>query len=479
MRLLNINEKLDFPLDLDRIRREVEDFDPGLIGFSVVTNQYEHALEIARFLKGIRATPIVCGGVHCTMTPETVAAEDCFDYVCVGEGEGALLDLATRLEAGEPTDAIPNLVLRRDGRTVRNPVRPFVSLDDLPFKDYEIFDFQRLIDAKNGWVGIMASRGCPFRCSYCFNHRMVDIYKRDTGLSGKALNYIRMHPPEEVARELEYLVTNYHNITTFIFDDDIFTIDKDYLRDVCERYARITDIPFVCNAHVRFFDEETADMLKRAGCRMVKFGLESGSPRVRDQIMHRHMNNDDIARAFRAAHGAGLETSAFVMLGMPGETWEDVDQTVELLATIKPSRFRWSIFFPFTNTDAYDMAHDGGHIDFEKMKRMENFMEASCLKFPPELDLRIRRLRRTLPWEVNRRAGLAVDAYSEALDEAEALDTDAWDAAQAETLDRDKAISQRLMDAKKPHYHIKYNEFMAILEPEGDRAPLAAREAAR
>jgi len=468
--LLNINDKLDFPLNLGRIKREALAFKPDLIGFSVVTNQYPNALRIAQALKPDFPVPFVGGGVHFTMAPELAMEDNVWDFVCVGEGEGALLDLVERLEQGELTNNIPNMVFRRDSAIVRNPVRPFVSLKSLPPTDYELFDFQQMIDAKNGWVSLMASRGCPFRCSYCFNHRMVDIYRRDTGLTGKQLNYIRMRPPQEVADEVCHILDNYRNITIFIFDDDILTLRNDYLRELCDLYKEITAIPFVCNAHVRYFDEETAAILKGAGCRMVKFGLESGSPRVRDQILHRRMSNDEIAKAFATAHEAGLQTSAFVMLGLPDETMEDLDLTIDLLARIKPSRFRWSIFFPFVNTDAYEMSVQGGHINQDKLASLSNFMEASCLDFGPEQNLRIRKLRRTLPWEVNVRAGLEPETYAPLLREIAEMDAQAWDAVEGNLPARDKALSEALKKSDRAHYAIKYNEFMAVREPEPPEA---------
>ena len=111
---------------------------------------------------------------------------------------------------------------------------------------------------------------------------------------------------------------------------------------------------FVCNAHVRMFDEETASILKEAGCRIVKFGVESGSDRIRRDALHRYMTNRDIENAFGAAHKFGLHTSAFVMIGLPGEEKADVMETIRLLSRVRPGRFRWTLFFPFIGTKAYE-----------------------------------------------------------------------------------------------------------------------------
>ena len=159
--LLDINDKLGFGPDLERIRAESERFDPDIICFSLLTNQFRLACEIAAYLRRhFRDVPFLAGGIHATMAPEVTLETGLFDFLCVGEGEGASCELVDRLERGAETTRIRNIWYRdSDGTIHANPVRPFVSLDTLPIKDYEIFDFQRMINAKDGWVGLMTSRG--------------------------------------------------------------------------------------------------------------------------------------------------------------------------------------------------------------------------------------------------------------------------------------------------------------------------------
>jgi radical SAM superfamily enzyme YgiQ (UPF0313 family) len=123
-----------------------------------------------------------------------------------------------------------------------NPLGPLPELTELPLKDYESMDFQRLIDAKNGWVGLMASRGCPFSCTYCFNHLMVEAYKKDLHCGFQGLHYIRRFTVGQMLEEIEYLLKNYRNIRMFIFDDDLFTFDKAAVREFCG-HRRVTQIP--------------------------------------------------------------------------------------------------------------------------------------------------------------------------------------------------------------------------------------------
>jgi Fe-S oxidoreductase len=276
-KLINLNEKLAKLPDDKEIQRIIEEYNPGLIGFSTVTPQYQYALKIAKFIKGFCKTPIVCGGIHATMVPEEVVEEECFDYVCVGEGEEAVLELADNIEKGVDTRRIANIWSKDKGKVVSNSVRALPKLVDLPRKDYELFDFQGMIDAEGGWVRLMTSRGCPFKCTYCFNHSIVERYKEETGSSTKDLNYIRRHDVDEIIDEIIYLLENYKNITTFIFDDDIFTSNKTYLKEFCEKYKKSVKVPFVANAHIRAFDDKQGQkLLKDAGCMIIKFGLEVG-----------------------------------------------------------------------------------------------------------------------------------------------------------------------------------------------------------
>ena len=462
-KLLNLNEKLGYPLDWDRIKKDIESFAPQLIGISMVTNQYRYCREIAAAIKKEFNIPIIGGGIHATADPEGVMDSGYFDFVCIGEGENALKELVARLERGEDYTDIPNLWVRLNGKVIRNKVSPFVDLATLPPKDYELFDFQQMIDAKGGWVGVMASRGCPYRCTYCFNHQMVNIYKNDLQVTEGALHYIRYHPVSAVIKELRYLINTYQNIKTFIFDDDIFTLDKSYLREFCKSYRQEIGIPFVVNGHVKNFDSERANLLKESGCIIVKFGLESGSERIRREILRRPMTNQEIIKSFAVAHQAGLHTSAFVMFGFPYETKEDILMTIKLLAQIKPGRFRWSIFFPYINTDAYLIAQRGGFINEAKMNTLDNFFEESCLDFGPELNFWMEKLQKIFPWYVNAATDWpCAPKYADLVRRVEELSPEEWREIKEGILRQDQKISAQMVKSGNIHFAIKYNSFMGV-----------------
>ena len=462
-KLINLNEKLGFDLDLNYIKREILSYQPDLIGFSVVTNQYKFAKEIADSIRKYWKSPVVCGGVHATMDPEGVLKDGLFDYACVGEGEDALLDLVHYLEKGKKATDIPNIWTKENGYIIKNPVRPFIDLTRLPLKDYELFDFQRMIDAKNGWVGLMVSRGCPFKCSYCFNHRIVEIYKNDLKVPANKLKYIRFHPHEQVFKEIGYLLERYKNIKTFIFDDDLFTYNRKYIEKFLSEYKIKVKVPFVVNGHVMVFDDKIASLLKDAGCIIVKFGLESGSERIRRDVLRRYMSNKKIEEAFRSADKKGIHTSAFVMIGIPKETKEDLFATIDLIARIKPGRFRWSIFFPYKGTYAYTISEREGLIDYKKMFNLPNFTDESCLDFGEEHNLLIDKLAHIFPWYVNMRAGFPASfIYEKRVKEIEQMGREKWDSFKKEVLYIDEELSKKALAIGSHHYAIKYNRFTAV-----------------
>ena len=454
--LLNINEKLGYPMDMARIKKDILAFRPDMIGFSVLTNQYKYALEIARDIRGYIDVPILFGGIHVTMDPVETLTRDEVDLICVGEGELALAEL---LETGDPR-GVGNIGRKDREALVIEPLRPYADITALPFKDYEIFNFQQMIDAKDGWVGLTASRGCPFRCTYCLNHKIIGLYK-ENGHMPK--HYIRRHTVDQMIGEIEYLLGRYNGIKMFIFDDDIFTFDKPWLEEFTRRYKSITDIGFVCNAHARIFDAETAQLLKGAGCRIVKFGLESGSDRIRRGVLSRYMSNRQIEEAFSVAHRFGLHTSAFVMLGLPHETIGDIRETVDLLAAIKPGRFRWSLFFPFVGTKAYSIAQDSGQIDLDRMRNLDNFTDETCMKLGPETDLYCDKVKSLLCAFVNARSGLEhTEGFRRLVDSIEAMDDKTWHEKKESIMGAVEELNGEMEKSGGLHYTVKYNPFMGV-----------------
>ena len=437
---------------------------PDVVGFSVVTNQWAYAEKLASWAQKVIDVPLVCGGVHALAAGEDVLNSGVFDYIIRGEAEDAFLEFVNTLENQKDVSQLQNLGMVKNGKLLLNPMRHLPDLQKLPFKDYEIFDFQKIIDAKNGWVGLMGSRGCPFSCTYCFNHSMVKQYREDLNCSFKKLNYIRCFDVPDVINEIKFLIHNYRNIKMFIFDDDIFTFYKDHVIEFCKEYKKICNIPFTVNGHVGVFDEEMALHLADANCKIVKFGVESGSSRIRKMVLNRHMKNESIINAIQAAKKAGLHASVFLMIGLPDETLEDVYDTINIMATSLPGRFRWTFFFPFPGTKALEITRELTGIDENKMQHMENFTDESCLDFGKEHNLFLKKVGRVMPWFVNAASDLYVsDYYKEKVDEILKMGAEEWNKKSQNMLEIDKIISDKFVNKGLSHYAVKYNPFMGVI----------------
>ncbi|MGD9372370.1 MAG: hypothetical protein PVF14_13190, partial [Desulfobacterales bacterium] len=168
--------------------------------------------------------------------------------------------------------------------------------------------------------------------------------------------------------------------------------------------------------------------------------------------------------AIDTAHKHGLHTSIFLMIGLPNETYEDLMATIKLVAAAKPGRYRWSFFFPFPGTKAYEISKNGNFIDFDRMSQMENFTDASCLNFGKKHNLLLKKVGRVLPWFVNAYSELPVaDIYRKKIEDILALDEDGWEQRAQTILEEDKEISEQFVQQGLSHYAIKFNRFMGVI----------------
>ena len=463
MELLHISEKYKGVLSPAAVIQHIEEAgDFGIIGFSAMSQQYEYIASLSAAIRERFPDLVqIIGGVHCTMVPTEVHEGKLFDYVCVGEGEYSLLQLMDALENGKPTEEIPNMRMWRDDQPIVNKVAPFPDLDTMPPLDYNIFDMDAIMDETHGWMGILTSRGCPYKCTYCFNMEIVDQYIAD-GAAKKVKDFLRHFPIEVVMEDLKRLKRDNPKINTFIFDDDLFTLNKQYVQDFTRAYIEHEiNTPFVVNGHVNCFDEKSSRALSEAGCIIVKFGLESGSDRIRRKVLHRYMTNKQIVDSFEAAHKHNLHSSAFIMLGLPHEGRAEIQETLELCAKVKMGRFRWALFFPFPGTAGFEIAKP--MIDYEKMKGVGNYFDGSCLNFSPEHDLYLDKLSRLCNWYINALTDWECAAtYGELVADVEAMDKETWLAKRDEMVAFDRELSDDLMKRNMPHYTIRYSNVMGV-----------------
>jgi len=328
-----------------------------LAAFSSTTHQHPYVDRCAGWIKASMPHMLtIVGGTHPTLVPEQVLASGGFDAVCVGEGEYPLLELVNALQEGRDWTGIRNLWVRRDGSIVRNPLRPLLeNLDELPFPDRELFDYKRILADNGGWLDMMAGRGCPYGCTYCCNSALRERMK---GL-GK---YVRFRSADNVLAEIRALVSSY-SVKTVNFQDDTFTLDREWALQFCHAYGREFDLPFWINTRVeRINDEELVVALVRAGCRGVRIGIESGNENLRTNILKRRMSNAEIRHAFALSRKHGLDIYTCNMLGIPGETAAMIEETIELNRELQPADLQFSVFYPYPMTELYDVAARNGYL---------------------------------------------------------------------------------------------------------------------
>lgn len=337
----------DSPIEIDKLLTDVKSFSPDLIGFSATTNQYKHARKYASWIKNEMKTITVIGGVHGTMSPDIVITHPEWDFLIQGEAEEAIIELANALKTGEDPTTIPNIWMRHKDKILKNEPRPLIEdLDSLPFSDREIFDEAHLLRGSRGAMAILASRGCPFGCSYCCNPAYRKLYR------GKG-NWVRRRSTENIIQEIKMLISTYP-VKLLYFDDDVFTLDKKWLLAFLGVYQKEIKLPFRVNVRVETIDRETLFALKSAGCEMIQIGVEHGDESFRTEILNRKMTNTQIENVFKWAEEADIKTWSFNMIGFPGETMQSAMSTIEINRRLKPDHLQISVFNPYPGTELYE-----------------------------------------------------------------------------------------------------------------------------
>jgi anaerobic magnesium-protoporphyrin IX monomethyl ester cyclase len=342
---------------LRELTSRVEAFQPAALLYSAMTGEHRYLLDINRYLRQSYRGLSVFGGPHVTFFPETVF-EPGVDAVCVGEGEGAVVDLASALAAGDDYTRIPNLWVKQEDAVIRNDLRPLIArLDELPFADREIL-YREDRDLRDDPVRLFfGMRGCVYRCTYCFNHRYNDLY-RDKG------PVLRTRSVESLLTEMR-LVKERWPLRYMQIDDDTFLLhDREWLAEFAERLPREIGVPFMCNVRVDLLDEEMVRLLKAAECRAVWMGIETGNEDTRRTLLRRHHTNHDIVAAVRLLHRHDIRVAAQNLCGLPVEDPVTTDlETLRLNMECRPD-FAWSsIFYPYPRTELGERAIQAGYFD--------------------------------------------------------------------------------------------------------------------
>ena len=347
------------PIDKEQFVGRLKEYGPRIIGFSATTPMFKYVKEWAPWAKEIADAIVVCGGVHARMDPDGVINTADIDAVCYGEGDGALVELCSRLENNRDFTTTENFIFKKGSTIISNPLQFVEDLDELPDPDRDIFDHQKLYDySKKGAPSVatfMFSRGCPFSCSYCSNARLMEGYPR----SLKRVRYLS--PKRAVGQIVEHL--RKHPDTDYVrIDDSNVSLNREWLYEFCRLYKEKVSKPYMCQTRIgpRLLDEDVVRTLIESGCFMLILGVEHGSEEYRRRVLGREMSDDDIIAAFKLCHKHRLATRAFAMFGTPYETVGSMLETIKLLARSEVFDLSAGTFYPFPHTVLDDLCRKEG-----------------------------------------------------------------------------------------------------------------------
>jgi len=326
------------------------------VGISFMSNYYDRVTQLCRFLRQSLDMPVVLGGIHPTLVPEECAPFA--DYLCIGEGEEAIVELAMRLARGDDADEIKNIWPTKNATPVVGPLRPLIrNLDLLPFPDYDLLDDHVLCGDELIRMGpdllqfflqegpvktvtgtayyiMLTSRGCKFNCTYCCNTALKKKYPNQ--------RWLRYRSPENIVDEVVAIMGKMPFICSVFFCDDSFldrgVSELDLFRDL---YRKCAGLPFFCLGTPFGITKEKMEILSDAGLRYIQMGIQTGSPRT-TRLYKRSISNErllDITNVLHEFSDRTLPPRYDVIVDNPFETSKDVAKTVKLLSQIKRPYF--------------------------------------------------------------------------------------------------------------------------------------------
>jgi radical SAM superfamily enzyme YgiQ (UPF0313 family) len=368
----------------------IREFDPGLICFTAVYSEYAFLVHIAAEIK--RRFPgifLLAGGPHVSLSPEE-CINDAFDALCIGEGEYPSWELVEQLERGAKTSGIQNLWIKMDGEIERNPTRPFIQdLDSLPFPDRVMWE--PWIAHPSWRPSVLLGRGCPFQCTYCCNHALRKL------APGR---YVRLRSPVNIVQEIEEIRERYPDVGEIYLEVETFGARKEWALELCNHLEQLNGRlknPIVFGANLRVTPgcdhEELFAACKRSNFRFINIGLESGSERVRREVLRRHYSNDDIINTVRLAKKYGLQVGIYNLIGIPGESNRDFKETIRVNRICQPDWFLLSVVFPYPGTDLFRTSQEQGLL--EQLPDTDLERRRPALKLP---DFSPRQIRRHYTW---------------------------------------------------------------------------------
>jgi radical SAM superfamily enzyme YgiQ (UPF0313 family) len=329
--------------DISEVIKAIEKQQPDVLALSPLTATYQWSLDIARAAKALNPeVKTVFGGVHASAVPHLLLQRPVVDFVVVGEGDIAFPHILKAVETSDYSKSIPNTRYKTPNGTINfGPQAGFIQdLDALPFSDKPLWEENvRLGDLYLA----MASRGCPYRCTFCFNNFFAKLPQEKSG------KYVRLRSPEHMIAELKIAKRRY-NINVVDFQDDVFTTSKKWLQDFLSLYRKEINKPFQILTHPRFMDDDIAKWLSNAGCIWVQMGVQSMDENFKKDNLLRYERSEDVSAAIDVMNKYKMRVKVDHMFGLPDEPISAQENARLLYSNHKTQRIQtfWTCYLPGT-----------------------------------------------------------------------------------------------------------------------------------
>jgi len=316
-------------------------FRPDVISFGVLSPFHRWSVGLASLMKEATGARILFGGNHVSAAPLHVMRNPVVDFALVGEADVAIVTLVDALRDGHDLATVPNLVHRVGDEVVQNPLGSFISMDDLPWPDKDLF-YSRSPHFRHGYT-IATSRGCLMRCSFCSESFL-------SGLSDRGdVGYLRRRRVDDVIDELVWAKDKY-KFNHVRFYDTILTHSRSWFAEFAEAYASRVGLPYWCMTYPTLLDRPTVQALEDSGCTEIQMGVQTFYESTRQEVFNRDDSNESVARAIDLLRDSKILTSVDNILGVPDQTEGEILDTVDFYAEHPIDRVKmyWLTYFPGT-----------------------------------------------------------------------------------------------------------------------------------
>ncbi|MFK5969464.1 MAG: radical SAM protein [Candidatus Marithrix sp.] len=351
-----------FIKDLTDLYRRIEEFD--LVCFTMMTPDVGWTVKNLKEIKTIdKHILTIAGGPYTTFFPNFI--EECghIDIICVGEGDEAILELADAIDKKIGFTKIQNLIVKtKDNKIVKNPLRPLIKdLDQLPFCDREIYDKYKYFN-EMPFTNIMAIRGCPYKCTFCFNHSYNKLYNEFK---------FRLRSPKNVINEVKQILKK-RDIKMLMFTDSTFNLDVNWCIDFFALYKKELNVPFTINLAVNACKERVIEAIADTGCcQFVRMGIESGSEKIRKDVMKKNFTNKRLMEVTKILQKNNIDYVTYWIFGVPFETKEDAIETIKIARQTNSNGMDCFLFRPYRGLDITSMALENNFITEQDLRNIE------------------------------------------------------------------------------------------------------------